>query len=406
MNAIYLDHAATTAVRPEVLEAMRPLLTERFGNPSSVHSWGREARMLLENAREQVAGALGAQRREIVFTSGGTEADNLAVLGGARAAGCAATRVIVSAIEHKAVLGAARQAAQEGAELVVLAVDENGVVDLAALEHGLARSGPVPETNVRTRGRGAERDWTVQCAVMWGNNEVGALQPVAAIAERCRSAGVPFHSDAVQAFGRVSVRVDQVACTTLAISGHKIGATKGVGALFVRTGTLPEALTHGGGQERGLRPGTENLAGIVALGLAAELATAEMQQESARLRTLRDRLQGELCACIPEITVNAGGTERLPHILNVSFRSVDQETLLVALDLEGIAVSSGSACQSGSVEPSHVLSAMGRSATQEASIRFSLGRSTTEREISEVGRCLPTVVERLRQHEVSSAGVS
>jgi cysteine desulfurase len=389
-NGIYFDHAATTPVRTEVFEAMRPLLTERFGNPSSLHGFGREARALLERAREQVAGALGAQRREIVFTSGGTEADNLAVLGGIRALGRGA-RVIVSAVEHKAVLGAARQAAEEGAELVLLAVREDGVVDLDALEHAL----PVVES-----GRQA------LCAVMWGNNEVGALQPVVAIAERCQHAQVSFHSDAVQAFGRVPVNVAKVECSTLAISGHKIGAPKGVGALFVRSGTALEALVHGGGQERGLRPGTENLASIVGFGVAAELAVREQAAEAARLTRLRDQLQHELCGALADVVVNAGEAERLPHVLNLSIADVDQESLLISLDLEGVAVSSGSACQSGSVEPSHVLTAMGRTQSGEASIRMSLGRTTDEHDIVTAGPRIVQVVERLRALRTSAAGAN
>jgi cysteine desulfurase len=391
-SGIYLDHAATTPVRPEAFEAMRPLLTERHGNPSSVHSFGREARAALERAREQVAAALGGQRREIVFTSGGTEADNLAVLGGFRAlATCG--RVIVSAVEHKAVLGAARQAAREGAELVLLGVGEDGVVDLAALDHALP---------ALPAGQPAE----AMCAVMWGNNEVGVLQPVVEIAERCRLANVPFHIDAVQAFGKVPVRVDHVACTTLAISGHKIGAPKGVGALYVRSGASVEALVHGGGQERGLRPGTENIASIVAFGLAAELAVREQDAEAVRLAQLRDRLQRELCSGIVDVVVNGGEAERLPHVLNLSVRNVDQEALLVSLDLEGVAVSSGSACQSGSVEPSHVLTAMGRIQQDEASIRISLGRTTTERDVVAAGQRIVQVVERLRAMRTAGAGAA
>ena len=390
MRLIYLDHAATTAVRPEVFEAMRPLLTERFGNPSSVHRWGREARALLEDARDKVASALGAKRSEIVFTSGGTEADNLAVLGGARALGRTAgagrratgdgnVRVVVSAVEHKAVLGAAKQAMHEGAELVVIAVDENGVVDLDALDHALTGT---PASSI--------------VSIMWGNNEVGALQPVKEIAARCGAADVLFHTDAVQAFGRVRVRVDEVQCDLLSISGHKIGAPKGIGALFVGSGTALESLVHGGGQEREVRPGTENIAGAVALGVAAELAAREQQAEEQRLRGLRDRLQQGLQAAIPDLIVNAGSAPRLPHVLNVSFPGVDQEALLISTDMEGMAASSGSACQSGSVEPSHVLSAMNRARVDEASLRLSLGRSTTEAEIDDVLRTLPAVVSRLR----------
>jgi cysteine desulfurase len=387
MKSIYLDHAATTPVRPEVFEAMRPVLTERFGNPSSIHRFGREARALLEQARDQVAAALGAQRREILFTSGGTEADNLGVLGSARALGVTSARIVVSAIEHKAVFGAAKQAAHEGGQLVAVAVDENGTIDLAALDHALEAGGSAATRAI--------------CAVMLGNNEVGSLQPVAEIAELCQRHGAHFHCDAVQALGRVPVRVDQVGYTTLAISGHKIGAPKGIGALFLRHGTALEGLVHGGGQERDLRPGTENIAGAVALGVAAELAVRELAAESARLQTMRTHLEKELQNLLPEVQINAGGAQRLPHVLNLSIPQIDQEALLVSLDLEGIAVSSGSACQSGSVEPSHVLTAMGQTGPDSASIRISLGRTTTEAEITQVIEQLPRVIGRLRKHALA-----
>ena len=385
MEMIYLDNAATTPVRAEVFEAMQPFFGARFGNPSSVHRLGREARGALEEARERVAGALGAQRREIFFTSGGTEADNLAVLGRSRAVARAGRKpvVAVSAIEHKAVLGAAKEAVHEGAELSVIAVDERGVIDLNALEHLLA---------VRS-----ENQELAVAAAMWVNNEVGTVQPMTEIVERCGAAGVPVHTDAVQAFGRVPVRVDKLACATLAISGHKIGAPKGIGALFVRAGTELVALTHGGGQERDLRPGTENLTGAVALGVAVELAVREQESEARRLGGLRDQLERALRAALPDAYVNGGGAERAPHILNLGLAGVDQEALLVSLDLEGIAVSSGSACQSGAVDPSHVLLAMGRGRPGEASVRLSLGRQTTEREIQFVSERMPRVVARIRQ---------
>ncbi|HSL71283.1 MAG TPA: cysteine desulfurase family protein [Longimicrobiales bacterium] len=384
MGAIYLDHAATTPVRPEVLEAMLPLLGGRFGNPSSVHQFGREARAALEHAREQVAGALGAARREIYFTSGGTEADNLAVLGRARAVARPGQQpiVAVSAIEHKAVLGAAKEASREGAELVVLAVDERGLLDLDALDQLLRAQSSTP---------------VAVLAAMWANNEVGTLQPVGEIADRCAAAGIAFHTDAVQAFGRVPVRVDTVGCATLAVSGHKIGAPKGIGALFVRSDTDLVALVHGGGQERAVRPGTENVAGAVALGAAAELAVRELAVISERMQRLRNRLEHALRAAFDDVVVNGDGAPRVPHILNVSIPGVDQELLLVSLDLEGIAVSSGSACQSGTVDPSHVLMAMGRVRPGDASLRFSLGATTTEQEIDLVIHRLPQVVTRLRQ---------
>jgi cysteine desulfurase len=380
MQPIYLDHAATTPLRPEVREAMEPYLGERFGNPSSVHRWGREARVALEDARDRVAAALGASRREVVFTGGGTEADNLAVLGRWRAARRAGSPgpVVCSAVEHKAVLGAVREAGREGAEVVYLAVDEEGRVLLDAVDEALAARPSV-------------------VSVMWGNNEVGTLQPVAEIGARCRSAGVVFHSDAVQAFGKVRVRVDEVAVDLLTISAHKVGGPKGIGALYVRSGVEVVPLTHGGGQEWGLRPGTENVAAAVGFAVAAELAVREQEAEAARLAALRDRLEQGLKERVPGLVVNGGGAPRLPHLLDVSVPDVDQEAILVALDLEGIAVSSGSACQSGTVEPSHVLVAMGRARENEASLRLSLGRTTTEEDVAQVIERFPASVARVRE---------
>jgi len=380
MEAVYLDHAATTPVRPAVLDAMRTVLTEQFGNPSSVHRWGREARTLLETARERVAQAVGADRREIVFTSGGTEADNLAVLGRARAVRATGGRdvVAVSAVEHKAVLGAAEAVADEGGLVILLSTDEQGRVDLASLEQALQ-----------------ERPAVV--SVQWANNETGVLQPIESIAGLCRAAGVPLHSDAVQAMGRVPVRVDQVPVDLVAISGHKLGAPKGIGALYVRSGVELVPLTHGGGQERGLRPGTENIAAIVGLGVAVEEAMAARDREYNRLAGLRDELQAALVADIPGLSVNSGEADRLPNILNISLADVEQDALMVSLDLEGIAVSSGSACQSGAVEPSHVLVAMGRAHEGAAALRISLGWTTTGEEIARVKAALPGIVQRVRE---------
>jgi cysteine desulfurase len=376
-TAVYLDHAASTRVRPEVVEAMLPFFGEAFGNPSSAHSWGRSARSALEQARERIANTLGARRNEIIFTSGGTEADNLAVLGCARAA--AEPRAIVcSAIEHKAVLAAVKAAAREGVTPIVLAVDNHGVVDLAALQLALQQRPSV-------------------VAVMWVNNEVGTIQPVEQIAALCNAASAPFHSDAIQAFGKIPVRVLD-GLTSMAISGHKIGAPKGVGALYVRTGTPLLANLHGGAQERALRPGTENVAYAVALSVAVELAAHEQVGEAQRLRGLRDQLQQQLVDGISDLIVNGGGAERAPHILNVSLRGVEQDALLVSLDMEGIAVSTASACQSGATEPSHVLVAMGRGADDEAALRISLGRSTTAAETAYVAARLPAVVERIRAY--------
>jgi cysteine desulfurase len=376
---VYLDHAATTVMRAEVRDAMRPYLDERFGNPSSTHRWGRQARNALEEARERVAGAIGAKRREIVFTSGGTEADNMAVLGRWRAV-CRGDRrgpVVCSAIEHKAVAAAAQYAAADGAELILLGVDEQGRVDPGALDEALR---------------------TEPCivAVMWANNEVGTIEPVAAIAERCRGAGVVFHTDAVQAFGKLRVRVDETPCDLLAMSGHKIGGPKGIGALFIREGVVILPLVYGGGQERELRPGTENVAAAIGMAVATELAAAEQEHEAARLLSLRERLEEGLRRVADELVVNSPAEGRLPNILNVSLPGADQEALLIGLDLEGVAASGGSACQSGTVKPSHVLMAMGRARPGDASVRLSLGRTTTTDEIDFALEAFGRVVRQLR----------
>ena len=377
MQYVYLDHAATTSVRPEVREAMVPFFDERFGNPSSIHRWGRQAKGALEQARERVAAALGAKRREIVFTGGGTEADNIAVLGRWRYATSASRVVACTAIEHKAVLAAAKQCAHEGGELMLLGVDEYGVVQMVAVEEAI-------------------RAQPCILSVMWANNEVGTLQPVADIASRCRAAGVTFHTDAVQAFGKVRVRVDETPCDLLSISAHKVGGPKGTGALFIREGVQIEALTHGGGQEREVRPGTENVASAVGFAVAAELAAAEQEAEAARLCALRDRLEAGLRENIADIHLNGFGAPRLPNILNVCISGADQEGMLIGLDLEGVAASGASACQSGTVQPSHVLSAMGRIKPGDAAIRFSLGHTTTANEIDHAIRAVQTVVGRVR----------
>lgn len=379
MDAIYLDHAATTSIRPEALEAMHAVLAEGLGNASSMHRWGRAARSRLEEARERIAAVLGARRHEIVFTSGGTESDHLAVQGRWRAyrQGGRPGVVVCSAVEHKAVLSAIRATAQEGASAVILAVDETGRVEEDSLREALAAEPTV-------------------VSVIWGNNEVGTLQPIAQIADRCREVGVAFHSDAVQALGRVPIAVGDMGIDLLTVSAHKIGGPTGIGALYVRDGVELEPFLTGGGQERGLRSGTANVAAAVGFAVATELAERDRVLESERLGRLRDRLEAGLLTRVPGLVVNGAGAERLPQILNISIPGVDQEALLMALDLEGLAVSSGSACQSGAVEPSHVLVAMGRTAPDEASIRFSLGRTTTEAEIDSAIDRFTTVVDRVR----------
>ena len=373
---VYLDHAASAPPRPEVREAMLPYLGERFGNPSSIHAFGRALRAALEDARARLAAVLGASPGEIAFTHAGTEADNLAVIGRARAERGAA--VACSAVEHKAVLYAAKAAAAEGAPLRIIPVDGDGVVRLDALREALI-----------------ERPAIV--SVMWTNNEVGVLQPVDEVARLCAEAGAVFHSDAVQALGKVPVRVDRVPVGLLSFSAHKLGGPKGIGALYVRRGTRLEPLLHGGGQERGLRPGTEDVAAAVGFAVAAEVAEAEREREMARLGALRDRLEAGLRERIPELVVNGAGAPRLATISNVSVPGADPEALLMSLDLEGIAASSGSACSSGAVEPSHVLTAMGIAPEAAGpSVRFSLGRTTTEADIARVLEVFPAIVERVR----------
>jgi cysteine desulfurase len=379
---VYLDHAATTPVRPEVLEAMLPYLTEQaFGNPSSAHRFGREARAGLEQARREVAQAVGAEPNQVVFTSGGTEADNLSILGAALAARdrggsmCA----VVSAIEHKAILAAAHAVCHLGGREVILPVGGGGRLDLDALDEAL-------------------RDRPAVVSVMWVNNEVGVVQPVAAIAERCHNAGVAFHTDAVQALGKVAVRLTDVACTLATISGHKIGAPKGIGALIVRDRKAIEAIIHGGGQQFGIRPGTENVAGAVALGRAAELAVSEQQAHATRLRELRDDLASKLKAAVPDVAINAEDGERAPHLLSVSFDGADSEALLMHLDLAGVAASSGSACSTGAVEPSHVLVAMGVPRERAlGTIRFSFGRESTMADVDRAAEVVPAVAAKVRK---------
>jgi cysteine desulfurase len=379
---VYLDYAATTPVRPEVLEAMLPYLTDRsFGNPSSGHRFGRAARAGVEQARRQIAEALGAEPSQVIFTSGGTEADNLGIVGAALAARergaemCAA----VSAIEHKAVLAAAHAVTHLGGREVTLAVDQDGLLELEGLDSALAQSPAV-------------------VSVMWVNNEVGMIQPVNEIAGRCREAGVVFHTDAVQAVGKVPVSLSQLPCTLLTISGHKIGAPKGIGALLVRDRKAVEAIIHGGGQQFGLRPGTENVAGAVALGRAVQLAAAEQDEVARRLAALRDELSVRLKTVVPDVVINCERSPRAPHLLSAAFPGTDSEALLMHLDLAGVAVSSGSACSTGAVEPSHVLVAMGVSRDLAlGTIRFSLGRETTLEDIERAVEVVPGVVEKVRK---------
>ena len=382
---VYIDHAATTPVRPEVLEAMLPYLgSTTFGNPSSAHRFGRAARAGLEQARKEVAAGIGVEPAQVIFTSGGTEADNLAVIGAALAARDRGRpmRVAVSAVEHKAVLAAAHQVKHLGGEEVTLPVTGSGVLELAALEAELRCSPAV-------------------ISVMWVNNETGVLQPIEEIAARCHGAGVLLHSDAVQALGKVPISMKELPCSLLTISGHKIGAPKGIGALIVREREAIEAIIHGGSQQYGLRPGTENVAGAVGLGRAATLAFEEQATEAERLRGLLNQLVARLRQVAPDLVVHGEAASRAPHILNVGVPGTDSEALLMHLDLAGIAVSAGSACSTGAMEPSHVLTAMGvPRALALGSIRMSLGHDSTQADLDRTVEVFPKIVDKVRKLSV------
>ena len=384
-DPIYLDHAATTPVREEVFEAMKPFFGPRFGNPSSTHRWGREARAALDEARERVAKCLGARTDEICFTSGGTEGDNLAILGAwrnARASGRNA--VVTTPIEHKAILGAVHQAAAEGAEERMLEVDRNGVVVNESFDRLVDGHCAV-------------------CSVMWVNNEIGTIQDVPGLSDRAKAKGAVMHTDAVQAFGKIEIDCGTQSFDLLSMSGHKIGAPKGIGALFIRRGMQIQPLMHGGSQDRGRRPGTENVAYAVGLARAAELALEEHDTECARLEKMRDRLESAILEKVPDAVVHARGAKRAPHVLNVSVPGTDSESLLMALDLRGIAASGGSACQSGSINPSHVLLAIGvPPELASAAVRMSMGALTNDECVDRVAEVFPALVQRARQLAAAS----
>jgi cysteine desulfurase len=377
---VYLDHAATSPVRREVFEAMEPFFGPRFGNPSSVHRWGREARAALDEARERVAKCIGAQPDEVCFTSGGTEADNLAVLGPLRSQMAKGRRVLLSTpIEHKAVLATVHHAVQLGAEERMLRMSNAGVVDSNALDGAIDESVAV-------------------ATVMWVNNEIGTIQPVPEIAQRVKDRGGVMHSDAVQAFGKIDVDMKKVPLDLLTISGHKIGAPKGIGAMFIRRGTQLDPLFHGGTQDRGRRPGTENVAYAVGLSRAMGLALDEREEECARLTSLRRTLEDGLLAKIPDAVIHGRNAPRAPHVVNISVPGTDSESLLMALDMAGVAASAGSACQSGSVTPSHVLMGIGvKPELAVAAIRMSLGSLTTPDDITRVVELFPALIAKARR---------
>jgi cysteine desulfurase len=375
---VYLDHNATTPVLPAVLEAMTTVFRDDFGNASSVHAFGQAAKRRLEEARRQVAHALGAQPNEIVFTSGGTEADNLAILGLVRYDTRPVKHVITSAIEHPAVLETCAQLEREGVEVTRVPVNSQGLVDPDDVRRALRRE-------------------TVLITIMHANNELGTIQPIAEIARLAREAGVWMHSDGVQALGKTPVDVNELGVDLYSISAHKIYGPKGVGALFVRQGVPLGRIQFGGHHERDRRPGTENVPGAVGLAAAISLMQSDFEQETARLASLRDRLEHGILERIPNVSVNGRGAPRVPNTSNICFRGVDGEALLIALDLAGFAVSSGSACSSGASEPSHVLTAIGLDRKDaRASLRFSLGRLNTEDQIEALIEAVAEAVARLR----------
>ena len=378
-SPIYLDNAATTPVREEVFEAMRPFFGPKFGNPSSLHRFGREARVALDEARERLATCLGAHPDEVSFNSCGTEGDNTAVMcvwRTLRESGRNA--VVISPIEHKAVLAAADEVAHEGGEERLLSVDSNGVVVDSSFDSLV-------------------RDDVAVTSVMWVNNETGVIQDIPELAHRAKGRGVIFHTDAVQGFGKVAIDARTQQFDLLSITGHKIGAPKGIGALFIRRGTPFEPLIRGGSQDRGRRAGTENVAFAVGLATAAELAVAEREQHWKETAALRDRLEALLLAAIPDAIVHSRGARRAPHVLNISVPGTDNESMLMALDLRGIACSGGSACQSGSLTPSHVLEAMGVDATiAGAAIRMSFGSINTDADVDRVADVFPKLVAKAR----------
>ncbi len=376
MRRVYMDANATTPLLPEVFEAMQPYFVERFGNASSVHSFGQQARGAVEQARIKVAGLLHCRPAEIVFTSGGTESDNLALFGATKPG----DHVIATTIEHHAVLHAAEQLAKCGREVTFVSVDDEGVVDPEDIRRALR-----PNTRL--------------ISVMMANNETGAIQPVEAIAAIAAGAGVQFHTDAVQAAGKVPLRVEKTGCNLLSLSGHKIHAPQGTGVLFVRKDTKVEPLLYGGTHERQRRAGTENLAGIVGLGKAAEIAARSLEDGSTQgIAALRDRLQNEILARVADAGVHSGQVPRVPNTANLWFDHLEGEALVISLDLKGLAVSGGSACASGASEPSHVLTAMGVTTERaRASLRFSLSKLTTTEDVDFAIEIVPQAVARLRE---------
>jgi len=378
MRTVYLDHSATTPVHPQVVEAMLPYYRDEYGNASSLHRLGRNARLALDQAREKVAAALNARPDDIYFTSGGTEGDNLAIKGTAFALAGKGRHIITSQIEHEAVLNTCRYLEKNGYQVTYLPVDHHGLVQLDDVEQAVT-------------------DETILISVMHANNEVGTIQPVAEIGALARERGIVFHTDAVQTVGKIPVDVQDLKVDLLAMSSHKFYGPKGVGAMYLRRGVKISPLAHGGHHENWKRAGTENVPGVVGLAAAAEICLAEMEETAGREAQLRDALQRGIEEKIGAVRINGHPDRRLPGSLSVCFEALEGEALILSLDLKGIAASTGSACSSGSLEPSHVLKAMGIPIEiAHGSARFTLGRSTTREEIDYVLEVLPDIVERLR----------
>ncbi|MBI5528186.1 MAG: cysteine desulfurase NifS [Deltaproteobacteria bacterium] len=378
MKNVYMDNNATTPVRAEVREKVLPFLGGKFGNPSSVHWAGRAAHAALDEAREHVARILGAKDREVVFTGSGSEADNMAIKGACFALRKKGKHIITTAVEHPAVLETCRDLEKHGADVTYLPVKPDGTMEAAEVGAAI-------------------RDDTVLVTIMFANNETGVVFPIKEIGAVTRKKGVLFHTDAVQAVGKLPIRVEELGVDMLSLSGHKLYAPKGVGALYIRSGVRIERLISGGHQERNRRAGTENIPGIAGLGEAARLAAQEIDEESARTKRLRDRLERGIFEKVPRCRRNGHPERRLPNTSNISFEYIEGEGILLSLDMEGVAASSGSACTSGSLDPSHVLLAMGLShELAHGSVRLSLGRDNTDAEVDHVLSVLPGIAERLR----------
>ncbi|MGQ9609944.1 MAG: cysteine desulfurase NifS [bacterium] len=379
MKRIYMDHSATTPVHPAVLEAMLPYFTKNFGNASSVHSFGRDAKNAIEEAREKIADFVGAQPNEIIFTSGGTESDNFAIEGVAFENSKKGNHIITSVIEHHAVLNTCKHLESHGFQVSYVSVDEHGIVDLDHLKSLI-------------------RDETILITIMHANNEIGTIEPISEISAIAKENGIIFHTDAVQSVGKVPVNVNDLGVDLMTMSAHKIYGPKGIGALYIRKGTKIEPLIRGGHHERNRRAGTENVPGIVGFGKAVEVASADMEQESKRMWELTERLKEGLFEKIEYVYENSHPTKRVPNIINLSFDYVEGESIILNLDIKGVAASTGSACTSGSLEPSHVLTALGLCAsTAQGAVRFSLGRDNTIEDVDYIIDIMPEIINKLRQ---------